>query len=651
MRLVDVCLALVLFSVMAQLFVEYPLMYGAALALVTLWGLASAVDARSKPSTWFGNLVAMGTLAVLLLVVGVSESVLLFVGLYVQSVCFKLLIARKDRQYRSVALLTLLATCLVFLFKQDLLASVLAMINLVLVLMALFALVTHADMAPAAKQASISVLYTLPLGLVLFMVLPRLPAFWQLPSTGSAKTGLATEVNPYSISQLADSDELVFSAEFLRGTPTMPLYWRAMVHEGYQNNTWRVLPSRELNGDDDFGPATHIMSIMAEPSAIPWLYGLGASFSNTQILKTTEDGLVKRSRLLGQTVQYEVTSVYPLSQSAAFKETLSEESLRANTSISKTDNPKAIALAHSLKNQYGSPKAQIAALWQYYQNNGFRYTLSPPVYNQANAIDAFLFEGRAGFCGHYANATAFIIRQLGIPARVVSGYLGGEPDESTGRIKVYQYDAHAWVEYWQPGSGWQRFDATAVVAPDRLNGSLSQSRSLEQEFQDNLSFGFRKLSNIAMFNWLRLHLEQWDYEWTHWVLSFDNDKQNSLFNRIFGGDSALSRAGVFLGALLASAFIVAVLVLLARKRNYKPLDKELLTLVRFGIKTGTLEPSADLSNRTASQILTPLMKRYPNKQSECEAFLTLFNQIRYKEQPLSASQQTAARRLIKTITE
>ena len=79
---------------------------------------------------------------------------------------------------------------------------------------------------------------------------------------------------------------------------------------------------------------------------------------------------------------------------------------------------------------------------------------------------------------------------------------------------------------------WVIFDATAVVAPERLNGSLSQNEELNNEFKSNLDFGLVSLSNFPAINWLRLELENLDYQWSSWVLGFDEEKQNDFYETI-----------------------------------------------------------------------------------------------------------------------
>jgi hypothetical protein len=92
-----------------------------------------------------------------------------------------------------------------------------------------------------------------------------------------------------------------------------------------------------------------------------------------------------------------------------------------------------------------------------------------------DAVDEFLYGTRAGFCEHYAGAFVFLMRAAGVPARVVTGYQGGELNPIDGYLTVRQSDAHAWAEVWLPKRGWVRIDPTAAVAPDRVRRSLARA--------------------------------------------------------------------------------------------------------------------------------------------------------------------------------
>ena len=112
----------------------------------------------------------------------------------------------------------------------------------------------------------------------------------------------------------------------------------------------------------------------------------------------------------------------------------------------------------------------MRALLQYIRTSNYSYTLVPGTYG-VDAIDEFWLDQREGFCEHYAASFVVILRAIGVPARIVTGYQGAEPIPVDGYYIVRQSSAHAWAEYWQRGVGWVRADPTAAVAPDRINGS------------------------------------------------------------------------------------------------------------------------------------------------------------------------------------
>ena len=93
-----------------------------------------------------------------------------------------------------------------------------------------------------------------------------------------------------------------------------------------------------------------------------------------------------------------------------------------------------------------------------------RYTTDiPPLAPGADAVTSFLFGTRQGFCEQISTATVVMLRSLGIPAREAVGYVPGSYNPITDLYDVQAKDAHAWVQVWFPGYGWQNFDPTAEV--------------------------------------------------------------------------------------------------------------------------------------------------------------------------------------------
>ena len=137
-----------------------------------------------------------------------------------------------------------------------------------------------------------------------------------------------------------------------------------------------------------------------------------------------------------------------------------------------------------------------------FREQPFVYTMQPPRLAD-NAVDEFLFETRKGFCEHYASAFTVVMRAAGVPARVVTGYQGGEFNPLGGYLIVRQSDAHAWAEVWIRDRGWLRVDPTAAVAPERIQGGLIDAVGADEPVPGRL----REASDA----WLQVELG-WDID-------------------------------------------------------------------------------------------------------------------------------------------
>jgi hypothetical protein len=107
---------------------------------------------------------------------------------------------------------------------------------------------------------------------------------------------------------------------------------------------------------------------------------------------------------------------------------------------------------------------QKSKIIEKYLKNNYRYSLNvKPPDDNTNPVIYFLFQSKTGFCEHYATAMTLMVRSVGIPARVVTGFVGGELNTYGGYVIVRQSNAHSWVEALIDGS-WRRFDPTPSVS-------------------------------------------------------------------------------------------------------------------------------------------------------------------------------------------
>ncbi|RVU40778.1 DUF3488 domain-containing protein [Rheinheimera riviphila] len=363
-------------------------------------------------------------------------------------------------------------------------------------------------------------LWFVPLWLGLFLVFPRLSPLWQLPISQQASTGLGDELNPGSIEQLVESDELAFRVEFNGARPgAAELYWRARIYDQFDGRSWRRSDRAEPASFAGLrAPPALTLSyrLVAEPHQQRHLFSLGIPLQVPGDLRLNTLGLLSTRQPLSQRTSFSLTSaLLPLPAEPALAQYLALPD----------GNPQTRALAAKLANEAQSPQALVALIGQHLQQ-GYRYTLTPPLLT-GEQIDQFLFESQAGFCSHYASASSFILRAAGVPSRIVGGYLGGEWRDNGSYLQVRQRDAHAWVEYLQDGQ-WRRFDPTLMVEPDRLHSTLDQLLSaaellrLQGNWAQRMDWSKRLLQQ----------LEDLDYYWSRWVLGFDTDRQQDLLTTL-----------------------------------------------------------------------------------------------------------------------
>jgi protein-glutamine gamma-glutamyltransferase len=199
-------------------------------------------------------------------------------------------------------------------------------------------------------------------------------------------------------------------------------------------------------------------------------------------------------------------------------------------------------LAHLQKQahwQEADASKKAAYLMAHIRTGGYRYTLEPGSYG-ANAVDAFWLDRKAGFCEHFAASTAFLLRAWGVPARVVTGYQGGQwntgrwddagPDirqaSPQGYYIVRNSNAHAWVEYWTLQSGWVRLDPTSAVDPARIEATRVLSLPPNPVVQAWI--------DISPGTWQRLR-GLWDgvnHRWNQWVLNYSGAQQMDLLRKL-----------------------------------------------------------------------------------------------------------------------
>ncbi|MCP9820346.1 DUF3488 domain-containing protein [Synechococcus sp. Cruz-9H2] len=495
--------------------------------------------------------------------------------------CLKLLEARSLGERRLVALLQLVVAGLLAAQRPELGPTLLQGTATVTALAGLLALELDAGLnARALLSRSLQVaLAALPMALLLLVLVPRLDPLVPLPAPEDrvAETGLSADLDPGGIARLAGNDAPAARLAFAAGGPPAPAerYWRVLVHERFDGRRWqrgeRSLEANTIPLPPAAGPANQLW--LMEPSrfaAVPWDGTSRAPAGGDESLRLHGSGelLLRQAaaerrtyRLAGQERGVSWQQLPPGPVDLAFP---------------AGRQPRLETLGRSWA-ELPSTEARLAAAESWFRSRPFRYSLSPGALPETAGLDAFLFERQEGFCGHYASAYTALMRAAGVPARVVSGYLGGtwvQPLGGSPFLDVRQSNAHAWSEVWVSGEGWRRVDPTvwAGGGGGAVAGAVAEAAA-------------------ARTSWWTWSQRQWwglDVAWSRWWLGFDRAEQENLLQRLLGNRRDWLGALVLLAVGLTLAAGLGLLAVLQR-RGGDPARRQ-LEWALMPLRRGGLEP-------------------------------------------------------------
>lgn len=457
---------------------------------------------------------------------------------------FKLLEMHARRDVFVVIFLSFFLLLTTFFYTQTIWMAVLMAATVVVLLATLMTFQYTGAVPPLARRLRDTgriFLIAAPLGVFLFIAFPRFQGpLWGLPGDArSGKSGMSDTMSPGSLASLALSEDVAFRVRFPGAPPPQAaLYWRGIVLSNFDGKTWSrasrpLYATGESLRDFTIEVAGEALphEITLEPTGKRWLFSLEltAPAFNLPGGLIASDELELSSRLpVHERLRYGARAW----TSHRWQAHLPPERLAKWLHLPQGYNPRTLALAQTLR-QPDHPAASAQAVLALFRREQFRYTLEPPPLGR-DTVDDFLFTTRAGFCEHYAAAFTVLMRAMGIPARVINGYQGGELNPVDGYLTVRQSDAHAWAEVWLPQQGWVRFDPTAAVAPDRIAHNLA--RSLPQ----SAPFGFDSLIGLRNNpdSWLsqfRFNINAVNNAWNQWVLDYNPDRQRSFLEELSFG--------------------------------------------------------------------------------------------------------------------
>ncbi len=528
---------------------------------VLLWRGVLAWGSRPLPSRWW--LLALLALAT----AGTWMSYRTLLGRDAGVTFIVVLLALKTLEMRArrdafviffLGFFTMLSN---FFFSQSLLtaaAMVVALLGLLTALVNSHMPVGRPPLMQAARTAAWMALAGAPIMAALFMLFPRIAPLWGLPGDAmSGRSGLSGQMQVGTIASLALDDSIAMRIRFEGATPPQrDMYFRGPVFSSFDGKEWRPLRSafpQRMQLQPDLavqGPAYSYQVTLAANNR-PWLMVLDATPQAPEIrgysASMGPDLQWQANQPIADLVRYRATS-YPEYRHGPNRLAVG---LQDYLDLPPGFNPRTLQLAADLRRQPGLATAGaqtlVDSVMDKLRTGGYEYTLEPGVYG-IHTADEFWFDRKAGFCEHIASSFVLLMRALDVPARIVTGYQGGQVNNVDSFWTVRQSDAHAWAEVWMAGRGWVRVDPTSAVSPGRTGTfqRLAPQPGVLAQALNAVSPGFT-------LN-LRALWEATNNRWNQWVLNYSQAKQMDLLRNLgFSAPDWQDLSTVLIGLIVAAS--------------------------------------------------------------------------------------------------
>ncbi len=350
----------------------------------------------------------------------------------------------------------------------------------------------------------------------LFFVLPRTAneAFRRFAPERFRLPGLASEVQLGQIGAILNRSAAAMHVRVIGPHRELPVRWRGMALTSFDGLRWsspegagriiQVEEGRSILADDDQrrragGRITYEVRLEMAAGGVLFLTGIPeVLWTSSASVRETPEGSLLLADATGRRLRYGAIGYLDDTRTAPRP---GGDHLRLPAL-----DPRVRALARNVTSEESSDERRARALESYLARS-YQYTAELPSEQSSDPLAQFLFDRRKGHCEYFASALAVMLRSLGIPSRLVTGFHGGQLNPVTGWHLIRTSDAHAWVEAWVDGKGWLAFDPTPAVQTPR---------------------------NPPLLGRLTFYADAAGMFWQDWVVDYSLERQVTLAERMQG---------------------------------------------------------------------------------------------------------------------
>ena len=586
-------------------------------AALLLWRARLALTSAPLPGRW----VLAGVLAIAIGATWATHKTIVGrdagVTLVVMLLALKTLELRARRDAMVVFFLGFFVLLSNFFYSQSLptaMAMVLGLMGLLTALVNAHMTAGKPPLTQALRTASWLALWGAPVMVSLFLFFPRMAPLWGVPADDMAgRSGLSENMRVGEVAALALDDSVALRIRFDtpggQEPPANTLYFRGPVLSQFDGRNWQADPVLDAMAEPQLRVSGEPIryQMLIEPSKRRWLTLLDAARTEPQIPPGASVGRLRMSSSLQWLSWRPITDVLRVDAQSHLDFShgplqLTPE-LKRYLQLPAGSNPRTQALGEHLQAELrAQPGAGadtdrlIASALQRLKTGGYTYTLEPGVVDSDHTADDFWFDSKQGFCEHIASAFAVLMRSMGVPARIVTGYQGGDRNSVDNYWTVRNSDAHAWTEVWIAGRGWVRVDPTGAVAPSRV-GQFQRLSPPPGAFASAVG----NFVDTGTLEKLRAVWEAVNNRWNQWVINYTQSRQLNLLQSLgFESPSWTDLLRLLAGSLSALALLWLIWARATRPQRdgwSQLMHAARLRLQRAGIASGACDSARSLSRR------------------------------------------------------
>lgn len=513
-----------------------------------------------------------------------------------------------ERDHFNMFLILALSECGLFLINPSAIVFVLGLIKMVFYFYFILKIRNYNASLLSIKRVIILITPALLFSLLLFYTFPRFTqGFINTNEMQTAYFGTSSQFDFASLPPLNPTGETVFKVYGLEDAKINPelVYWRSHVLWDNRNQEWRGgynnLKGKEpeVISDNSFNYTVELQLKIKE--FLPTLDG-ESNVSSPLPFNFYHDGSRRLKVLSRSDLTYQVKGNYG-SRQRFINDLMLRKGLRLNSNAESDVRKKFFPdLDVSL-----SDDKKLQLLIKSFRNNNFQYNISPPAYK---SVEEFILTGKDGYCTHFAAAMAYLGRAMGLPTRIIIGYLGGERNPYDGSVLVREMDAHAWTEFYLKEEGWVRVDPTSLVAPARLEMNsrdfYAQLNPYLEIFNIKISrdwFDGRGLRNASLF------LDSLNSKLASNVFNLDREEQAAILRKLKLANNI--NGWPFVVSLVVFLFISYLYISLWVPQSLSRHEKRYLRFLRKMQRLGIVKENTE----TATQFQLRCVEAYPNKRA------------------------------------